>query len=224
MKFYFLILMAWFLIPCCLQAENLDGKVEITVHSGISFLEAARENNIPCRFCVGPVQPPFDIVFQEKSSLDNSFVFGFKGGYYLNNKAEIEGNFAVAPSHDFRFESGFFCPPGEICPLRDVPVIDTPVFLFQENAVVYHYDANFSYHFSEQNVRPFFTLGVGGVSTDLQQDTRTDFTFNFGVGGKFYFDRLGLRFEINDHVIPGYFLTDDTEHDVQVQYGILFHL
>ena len=209
--------------PIILLAQGNDGKMEITIHSGFSFLDAdERVETPPCIICRDA--PPFPFVFVNEKSMNGSFLFGVKAGYYLNQKMEVEGAFAIAPNHEVTEINDIFCPPGELCPLIDEIPLLIPSFLNQTNAVSYQYDANFVYNFTETNVKPFVTFGIGAVTTDLLLENQTDFALNFGGGAKFYFKNLGLRVEVNDHVMPDYFLTGKTEHDVQVQYGFLFRL
>jgi hypothetical protein len=222
MKFAALVLAYLLLIPLCLRAENSDGNLEITVLSGFSFLDAEVKTN-PCPFCASV----FPINFLMESSIKGSFLFGAKAGYYLNQSMEVEGSFVIAPNHELTETNTFFCPPGIICPLRDVAPQFIPFFLRQTNVVTYQYDGNFVYNFAKNEVRPFVTFGIGGMTSDLSgfsEQNRTDFTFNFGGGAKFYFNKIGIRAEVNDHVIPDFFLTGNTEHDLQIQYGFLFRL
>jgi len=189
-----------------LYADN----VEITIHSGWSFNNADFEFG-PCIECA-TIFPPFT----RRTSVDSSILIGFKTAYFLNNRSAIEGSFSVAPNHDVTTENAIFCR-GPVCPL-------IPDFLFERNMVVYQYDANFLYSILTGDVQPFVTIGVGGVASDLENDVQNDFAFNYGGGAKFWFKKVGLRFEFNDHVIPDYFLTTKTEHNLQVQYGFVFKL
>ena len=137
---------------------------------------------------------------------------------------EVEGSFVIAPDHELTETNTFFCPPGVICPLNNQTPLFIPFFLRQSNVVTYQYDGNFVYNFAKNDLRPFVTFGIGGMTSVLSSANRTDFAINFGGGAKFYFNKIGIRAEINDHVVPDYFLTGKTEHDLQVQYGFIFRL
>ncbi len=200
---------------CILQAQESVHKSEITVYSGISFLDVENATD-PCLLCLSPLPP-----FTETSTLDSGFLIGFKFGYYLNENVEVEGNFSVAPSQDFTFETSIFCP-AEPCPLTQD--VFAPLIFFKKNAVSYGYAGNLVYNFNRKTVTPFLTAGIGGVSTDLGDETHNDFVFNFGGGTKFYFKNVGVRFELNDQVIPDHFLSGKTEHDLQIQCGFFFRL
>lgn len=220
MKCFLLIVIALLLVPAWCHAEENQGKVEITIYSGLSFLDVNERIETPCAFCLSPIP----LVFVSERSIDGSFLFGVKAGYYLNHKMEVEGSFAIGPNHDLTEVNDVFCRPGEICPLSPVISALIPAFLNQSNVVSYQYDANFVYNIIDGDVRPFVSFGAGGVTSSLPLQSETDFAFNFGGGAKFYFKNVGIRAELNDHVIADYFLTGKTEHDLQVQYGFVFRL
>ncbi len=201
--------------PCVLFAQNEKKQPELTIFTGISFLEIQNVNG-PCLECLSPLPP-----FIETNTLDSGILIGFKFGYYLNETVEVEGNFSVAPNQDFTFETSIFCP-AEPCPLTGDEF--APLIFFKKNAVSYSYNGNLVYNFNRKTVTPFVTAGIGGLSTDLGEETRSDLVFNFGGGAKFYFKNVGVRFELNDQVIPDHFLSGKTEHDLQVQYGFFFRL
>jgi len=203
------------LSSCVLQAQESFKKSEITIYSGISFL-GVEDVTEPCLVCLSPLP-----AFIQTSTLDSGFLIGFKFGYYLNENVEVEGNFSVAPNQDFTFESSIPCR-DEPCPL--IGDVIAPVTFFEKNAVAYSYSGNLVYNFNHKTVTPFVTAGIGGVSTDLQDEVHSDFVFNFGGGTKFHFKNVGVRFELNDQVIPDHFLSGKTEHDLQVQYGFFFRL
>jgi hypothetical protein len=184
--------------------------LEVTVHSGWSFLDA--ENRFdPCPTCKNLIH---DTIVQ---SVNPSILFGFKGGYHINRAMEIEGGFAVAPGHKLSQENNLVCIP-------ELPCDIFPVYVANTKAVAYQYDADFVYNLPGDHTIPFMAFGIGGVSTDTGTKTNHDFAFNFGGGVKFYFGNVGVRMEVNDHVIPDYFLNSKTEHDLQVQYGFVFRL
>jgi opacity protein-like surface antigen len=216
MKFILIPIAVLLAMQVLLHAEKPSGSTEITIYSGVSFLEAERVAHIPLPF------------FRTRESLDGGFLIGFKGAYFLNDNIGIEGNFSVAPNQTLSRESTFECPPGVICPAG--PVV--PFFFEERDVSSYYYDANFVYSFPQKYLTPFVTFGIGGVTTDtsefrgitpnIERGNQTDFSINFGGGAKVYFNRFGLRFEVNDHVVADHFITEETEHDLQVQYGFLF--
>lgn len=203
------------LIAISVSGEDRSGTTEITVHSGWSFLNA--ENSFDgCPECLIPINTTVT------RKIKDSFLFGAKGGYYFNRTMEIEGNFSIAPSHRFTSAFDILCIPGLPCPV-DVSIAFPPLFT-DTNAVAYHYSANFVYNIGSGSATPFVTFGVGGVSTSLIGNSNTDFAINVGGGTKFYFRRIGIRLELNDQIVPDYFLTGKTEHEIEVQYGFLFRL
>ena len=198
-----------------LQAQEPEKKSEITIYSGISFLDV-EDVTEPCLLCLSPLP-----ALIQTSTLDGGFLIGFKFGYYLNETVEVEGNFSVAPNQDFTLQSSIFCP-AEPCPLMQGEF--APVIFFEKRAVSYAYNGNLVYNLNGKTVTPFVTAGIGGMSTDLQEEVHSDFVFNFGGGTKFHFKNVGVRFELNDQVIPDHFLSGKTEHDLQIQYGFFFRL
>ncbi len=198
-----------------LQAQEPEKKSEITIYSGISFLEVEDVTG-PCLECLSPLP-----ALIQTRTLESGFLIGFKFGYYVNRNAEVEGNFSVAPDQDLTFESSIFCLT-EPCPLLRDNI--APVIFFEKRAVSYTYNGNLVYNINGKTVTPFLTAGIGGVSTDLQEEVHSDFVFNFGGGTKFHFKNVGVRFELNDQVIPDHFLSGKTEHDLQIQYGFFFRL
>lgn len=207
---YLAVLLA-FLAPCAWADGGHD--IEVTVHSGWSFIDVEKRDPI-CLVCEFPF-------FENTTTVNNSPLFGFKAGVYLSSHAEVEGRFSVSPNHNVITDNSFICPPGQICPLRDLYF---PFYHLERNMVAYNYGGNFIYNFTTSDVRPFVTFGVGGVSSDVDQFTSHDFALQYGGGAKFYFGRAGLRLEVVDQLIPNYFLTSKTQHDVQVQYGIVIRL
>lgn len=208
------LILALLVLSCSLAlAEPPARGAEITAYSGWSFLDAENQYN-SCPECLGPFDPTVT------TTLGSSMLFGFKGGYYINKSIELECGFAVAPGHRLQQTNGLVCIPELPCPA--IAVFPFPIVA--SKAVAYQYEGNFVYNVDAGSVSPFVTFGVGGVSTDAGNEVNHDFAINIGGGAKFYFEKVGFRFEVNDHVIPDYFLSGKTEHDVQVQYGFIFGL
>jgi Outer membrane protein beta-barrel domain len=228
MKWTSYVLFVLYLVPLTLFAEDQTGRTEITIYSGVSFLKVKNESTISCVVCARFLPPVANLIppFQQKISFDGGILIGFKAGFYLNDHFEVEGNFSIAPNQHLTSEAIFVCPPNIVCPLQgDAGTADIfPLFVNRTHAVSYYYDGNFVYNFPFKSATPFATFGVGGISTSLDQQTNTDLAINFGGGVKFRFHTLGFRVEANDHVIPDHFLSGNTEHDFQVQYGLLFRL
>jgi hypothetical protein len=83
----------------------------------------------------------------------------------------------------------------------------------------WHYGAGLTYDVLGDDVRPFVTLGAGGVSYDGAPGAKTDFTLRFGAGVKVYFGRLGARVDAIDYLVFDNFLTGRNENDVHVTGG-----
>ncbi len=83
----------------------------------------------------------------------------------------------------------------------------------------WHYGAGVNYDILGGEVRPFVTVGAGGVSYEGDAATKTDFVLRFGGGVKVYFGRLGARVDAVDHLVFNNFLTGRDEHDVHITGG-----
>ena len=87
------------------------------------------------------------------------------------------------------------------------------------SVTAWHYGAGLAYDILGGDVRPFVTVGAGGVTYDGAPKTRTDFVLRFGAGLKVYFGRLGARVDAVDHLVFNNFLTGRDEHDVHLTGG-----
>jgi hypothetical protein len=85
----------------------------------------------------------------------------------------------------------------------------------------WHYGAGVVYDILGGDVRPFVTVGAGGVSYDGASATRTSFVLRYGAGVKVYFGRLGARVDAVDHLVFNNFLSGRDEHDVHLTGGVL---
>lgn len=202
MRILILLLSLHLLLFVC--AARAGEGMEITVYSGWSFLNADHQA---------------ESIFGFRTTVEGSPLFGVKAGYYVTDRFEAEGQFAVAPGHNVITDNSFICPPGKVCPL-----IELPFFHRERNMVSYQYGGSFVYNITQGNTRPFATFGVGLISSNVDDVTRTDFAMQAGGGVKFYLRKIGLRFEVIDQIVPDFALTGDTEHDVQVHYGIIIPL
>jgi len=89
----------------------------------------------------------------------------------------------------------------------------------ERSLTAWHYGAGVNYDFLGGDVRPFVTVGAGGVSYAGAPGTKTDFELRFGAGLKVYFGRIGARVDAVDHLVFDNFLTGHDEHDVHVTGG-----
>jgi hypothetical protein len=87
------------------------------------------------------------------------------------------------------------------------------------SVTAWHYGGGLTYDILGGDVRPFVTLGAGGVSYDGTSAAKTDFALRFGGGLKVYFGRLGARVDAIDYLVFNNFLTGRDEHDVHVTGG-----
>ena len=89
----------------------------------------------------------------------------------------------------------------------------------ERSLTAWHYGASVNYDILGGDVRPFVTLGGGGVSYDGNAGTNTDFVLRFGAGLKVYFGRMRARVDATDYLVFDNFLTGKNEHDVHLTGG-----
>jgi hypothetical protein len=83
----------------------------------------------------------------------------------------------------------------------------------------WHYGLGLAYDILGRDVRPYVTVGAGGVTYDGTPRAKTDFVLRFGGGLKVYFGRLGARVDVVDHLVFQNFLSGKDEHDVHFTGG-----
>ncbi len=216
-----LLIFVLFMFVIASYANEKD-KLEITIYYGYYFIDvksnkAFDKNYNLYHFDTFPIEP---LIIKSKYKLDGSFLFGAKLGYYFNKNIEIEVNVGIAPTHNLTKEIDYICPPGKICILKEA--IAMPIIL-KENIIAYNYDSNFVYNFnSDRRIVPYITMGLGGISYDIDDEIKTMGTINAGIGFKWYFEKVGLRFEFNERAILNHFISDKTEYNMQIKYGIIF--
>jgi hypothetical protein len=200
-----------------------EGKVEVTILGGASLLDVTKDVQTPiCLACLIPVPgeafPPFrppDFQTARRVSLGRGFLLGFRFGYDLGAKAQLEVGFAVEPSRTQRTEVTFRCLGGQPCPFLAIRPL-------QDKVASFDYDAALLYHLGGSKLRPFLTAGFGGISFDTPDRVRTNFAFNFGGGVKLSLSRVGVRLEAGDQLVLDHYLTGRTEHDLRVRAGLSF--
>ncbi len=208
-----------------------DGDTEVTLLFGISFLDAHVEHDQP--FDIMPLLPPnfprgFDLPslrIREKSAIGGSALFGFGVAHRIGARAWIEGDLAIAPTHHLERDSSITCA-ADVCALLTSVRPDAgrgglggP----RETVVAYHYGLALAYELTRGEVRPYLSVGAGGVSYDTSARTETDFSFDVGAGVRLRLDRgVGARIEVVDRITPDHFLTGRTEHDPQIRAGVTF--
>src|SRR4030042_3995697 len=131
-------------------ANDPQGDIEFSIFSGWSFLDASFDQQhwgwpcwddpIPLENQSQSMQPFFPYCSTHRS-LDKSFLFGFKVGYYFNKNSEIEGTFSIAPTHHLSSDMTYDCPDGRLCALFDTDMPELfPYYQTKETGEEYHYD------------------------------------------------------------------------------------
>lgn len=212
-------------------AGGEGGRTEITLLLGASLQEPSMTRRFPDFYYLRGGPTPLS-GFEERTSLGGSVLQGFKVGRALGDRVVLEAGFSIAPTHERRIESDF---PGSHCPecvvaydgttsvaTSDGHLIPFPVpGLLEERVVAYGYDAGMTFDLATGAVRPYVLLGAGGVTYDASTEpTQTDFRLSLGGGLRLGSGSVRARVEVVDALTPDHFLTGDTEHDVQVRFGV----
>ena len=211
------------------EPQERDTKNEITVFGGVSILDASGSSD--WTFGMGnfpeipgfPMFPGFpgripEITVRGESSLGSSALFGARYSRQIKDRLALEGDFAIAPAHDF--EAG-----GELCLEGYGCFGDGRRFGgrfgqgFERDVTAWHYGGGLAYDLMGGDVRPLILVGAGGVTWDGASDT--DFVFRFGAGLKVLFGNLGARVDVVDHLVVDHFLSGGNEHDVHATAGVL---
>jgi OOP family OmpA-OmpF porin len=115
-------------------------------------------------------------IFPQKVDLDNGAVFGLGLGYNFTRNFGLELMGHYAPSIDEDFDA-----PGYVSS-------DHNILLGRLNAL-WHFDLN-------SNFVPYITAGIGAARIDGDHDSYDSFTYNAGLGFKYFFDEtVALRVE-----------------------------
>jgi hypothetical protein len=199
----------WSLVLILLATLARAGdRFEMTVFGGVSLLDVGRDQEVfpPC---LVPLDPPPSLIAPcgpifERQSLGGSLVQGASFGYRVTPRAALAGIFSIAPSHHASPEN----------------------YGSDDSVVAYHFDAAFEYDLArpEGDVRPFLSLGAGRIEYRGDQalgDDRGDWSLNVGLGSSFKAaERVRVRLEVVDHVVPDHALTRKTAHDVHILIGL----
>jgi hypothetical protein len=184
-------------------------RTELSVLFGASLLDASRDD---LGFAL-VLQRDFERGLYSspgRTRLGGSLVGAVRVGRYVNERAAFELGLSLNPSHELSMDAG--CP---YC--RDLIYWPYPL---AQRSVAYGYDAAFTYDVVGGGTRPFLSFGAGGVTYAFQDYSEKDFRINMGAGVKLGHGRLRGRLEVVDHVTLDHFLTQRTEHDVQVRGGV----
>lgn len=210
--------------PACAESER--GSNEVEVFMGASLLDLHSQKNTFPSPLLGWAQSassalPIPFPFPTREELGGSFVQGFRIAHRLRDRASLGVAFSIAPTHQLTVQTAFGCAPGRFCIAS--PSIVIPDFRDERKIVAYHYGLDLAYELTRGDVRPFLSLGGGGISYDVPGAAQTDFALTVGGGVTLRLGDADARVELVDHVTPDQFLTRDTEHDVHVRAGIVVH-
>ncbi len=145
--------------------------------------------------------------------IDNTYSIGFRLGYRIAPKWDLETSFQYNPTH-LRIQSSIFAPPGQLN------------FIYQEwvhKLDVLSFNTNLTYYFVQKRVQPFLTAGMGGVTFSREATSRTNFAVNLGGGVKFHpKKRLRISFDIKDLIIFNQYLFLETRNNLALTLAAEF--
>jgi hypothetical protein len=145
---------------------------------------------------------------------------------YLTSRAAVELDLTVVPSQDLAFRGEPIC--GRRPCMAEVvcvthpcpPRILIPEYLIEERLTSWQYSAAFTYDLTEGDVRPYLGAAFGASTAIGLEQSHTDVRPGLVLGVKLGGGRLRGRFEVGDFLTSSHFLTDRSEHDVQVRAGL----
>jgi len=207
-----------------------EHRYEITIVGGASLLHVEAESAVPLPVGLPelePFLPPgalslLPATIRRRDRLGASVLQGFQVSRRLARRGWLEASFFVAPHHTLRHDASFACP-AEVCALVGLPSLAGvgDRLSSEERVTAYHYGLGFAYELARGDVRPFLSVGAGGVSYDAPRGGATDFAFEVGLGARLALgERVGARLEVADRIVLDQFLSHDTAHDVQLRVGL----
>ena len=227
--------LALVLLPAAAAAQGApapDHRYEVTFLVGASVLETASAGPRPFRvdavlpfdsFLPPAIRRVLPTSFEQRSRMGGSMLLGFEASRRLGRRAWVETSFLVAPGHTLREDFSFDCR-ADVCALAGLGSFRDALGT-EDRVVAYHYGVGFAYELTRGEVRPFLSVGVGGVTFDVSGRGETDFAFDVGAGARLGFgERVGARVEVADRIVLDHFLGGGTEHDLQVKAGLTFRL
>jgi OOP family OmpA-OmpF porin len=146
--------------------------------------------------------------FEKGQNLKDHPIYGGQLGYNFTRYFGIEGGAAfintyVADQTITGNKEGRFISPTDRV---------TPTFYYLD--AVYHFkpDGNFN---------PFVVAGIGGTHYNPAISTKDMFTFNAGIGAKFWLtDNIALRIDLKDYIVTEVF--QETYNNIAATIGITF--
>jgi outer membrane beta-barrel protein len=209
MKLVYFVCFSVLIVPLFGWAQSHDNEFELSGFLGGVLNDHSSVRNLSISGLDLPGNPTSVTTMQ---SFDSGMLFTIKAGYFLTENLQLEGAIGMGPSQKVKLFSELDCSEAENC---------AGPFSNELNANTYYFDGNLVYNFHYGKFSPFISAGMGAVNSKVHIEDVSDFTFNVGVGAKYYFGRFGLRLELNDHIIPNYRFDNSTQHDLQFNSGIM---
>jgi len=169
-------------------------RVDVTVFGGASFLEVPAER---IYYLCAPEAMPRGCDRAGLPGIGPGFLQGAAVAYRVASRTALEASFGLAP---FRDQDG----PGP---------------------ATYDADLSVRHELGRSDTRPYVFFGAGlvvyGNTGEHMSDLSNDLSWHVGVGLSLKLaERVRLRVDAADHLIPNQAVTDETEHDVRVRLGV----
>lgn len=148
--------------------------------------------------------------FENKQNLKDHFLYGGRLGYNFTENVGIEGTLEFINSR-VDHESRIGAKKGQFrSPTDDVDL------------TFYHIDA--VYHFMpDSNFTPFVVAGFGGAHYSPDISNQDMFTFDFGVGAKYWLaDNIAFRIDLRDNIVTEVFPFKNDYHNMNTTVGVVF--
>jgi outer membrane beta-barrel protein len=203
------ILLSLVLFPSLSFAQPFTHKFEVSAFLGTSLNDRDHSEHLFVPDIGLPGNPSTVIT---KTEFDGGLLFNLKAGYYLNENFQLEGAYTIGPSQKLKVDSEFECNSDGEC---------AGPFHNELDASSYYVDGNVLYNFHYGKFTPFISGGIGLAKTTLHIEHSNDLAFNFGVGTKVYFGKVGFRVELNNHIIRNYQFTESEQNDIQLNSGVM---
>lgn len=201
------------------MAAGTPRGTELTVFGGASLAELG-----------GGGSPRFPLIlpaiYTFSTRLEAGALVGLRLSRYVTPRAAVEFDLTIVPSQDVQFRAEVICSPGLPCVRGSVCTgvgpcrLLAPDFLIEERLTTWHYGLAFTYDFAESDVRPYLGASFGAATSTGLERGGTDVRLGLLAGVKLGSGKLSGRLEVLDSLATSHFLTDQTEHDVQLRVGV----
>jgi hypothetical protein len=171
-----------------------------------------------------PPIPEYRVLRDE--AIDGSALLGIRLGRRLGRRFVVEGGVAVEPGHQLEETVRLICSP-PLCSPEQSGIYGST----RASVSLLSYELSVGYEITAGRVRPYLRAGLGAVAyagaplerlgEEASFDPKTTTTFVGGAGVDIELGAVAARIEAVDRVQHRHFVTGKSEHDLQVQIGLV---